>query len=136
MKNKSTVKQTTIKSSNGRLNLLNREVPQIHVLHPVMSHYLSLRDQGLDVESWIKDVDIRKVDIEDYPDVKTEELYYYYKLFRYLEKNGYFGKAKQEKSSKQRSEHRNEGCRFSSADRVECRDYNHGNFAGIMLLLQ
>jgi len=134
MNNNSTIEHSSVKSSNGSLNMLSREVPQIHILHPVMSCYLSLRDQGIDVETWIKNVDTDKVSIKDYPDVKAEELHYYYKLFRYLEKNGYFGDMQLENPSKKRLEPRGEACHSSYASQIRCRGYENGSLAGITLL--
>jgi uncharacterized protein len=106
MKNKSTVEKLTFKSSNGNRYLLSRKVPQVLLLHPVMNHFLVLREQGIDIETWIKNADIDNGGIEDYPDVRIEELHYYHNLYRFLESNGYFDDVKQENWMEKKSDAR------------------------------
>lgn len=76
-----------IKSENGNKYLLNKEQPQILLIHPLVQHYANLYRKEQDLKKWLNENNELNWEGVLY---SKADLVYYYQYFLFLMKNSYF----------------------------------------------
>jgi uncharacterized protein len=83
-------KKMIIKSGNGNDYLVSCSIPQVLLLHPILSHLLELSEGGTDLKEWIETMNVEGIELGNGIIATKEEIKYYYNYLSFLEKNHYF----------------------------------------------
>jgi hypothetical protein len=63
-------------SSAGNNYLVSKSKPQILLIHPILNYLIKKFVQGIDIDSWLKSLEKKEINIEDSIKAAKDELLY------------------------------------------------------------
>jgi uncharacterized protein len=91
------MKSCVLLESNTQNKYFNdRKAKKTQLCHPLLHYILRLSLEGIDVRSWIDNLEDGSIEIENYGHFLKKEVDYYYQKYLLLKEDGYFAEIDQE----------------------------------------